>query len=199
MALLFGREDRGLPNEALDRCHAVAVIPAAPDYSSLNLAQAFLILAYELYLEAGGGDAPLPRGGAASPFTGRPEAAVTETGETRRIGGWNCRKYLLDLSVPVGNAAPPMVTKSELWTTAEIEVDARLYSGLANLFVSRRPGAREALAELERIKGFPVLRVDRSELMGSVRETSLELLEVTKGTPPAGTYEIPPGYRRAGL
>lgn len=62
VALLFGREDRGLTNEALDRCHAVAVIPADPDYSSLNLAQAMLILAYEIYLASGGSAHPLPRG-----------------------------------------------------------------------------------------------------------------------------------------
>jgi len=67
VALLFGREDRGLSNEALDRCHAVAVIPADPDYSSLNLAQAFLILGYELFMAAGGGGAPLPRGRRAGP------------------------------------------------------------------------------------------------------------------------------------
>jgi tRNA/rRNA methyltransferase len=62
VALLFGREDRGLTNEALDRCHALAVIPADPDYSSLNLAQAFLILAYELFLASDGSTPPLPRG-----------------------------------------------------------------------------------------------------------------------------------------
>jgi len=67
VALLFGREDRGLSNEALDRCHAVAVIPADPDYSSLNLAQAFLILGYELFMAAGGGGTPLPRGRRAGP------------------------------------------------------------------------------------------------------------------------------------
>lgn len=67
VALLFGREDRGLSNEALDRCHAVAVIPANPDYSSLNLAQAFLILAYELHLGAQSAALPLPRGRRAGP------------------------------------------------------------------------------------------------------------------------------------
>lgn len=67
VALLFGREDRGLGNEALDRCHAVAVIPTAPDYSSLNLAQAFLILGYELLVAAGGGASALPRGRRAGP------------------------------------------------------------------------------------------------------------------------------------
>lgn len=61
VALVFGREDRGLSNEALDLCHRVAVIPTDADYSSLNLAQAFLVMAYELHLAAEGGDA-LPEG-----------------------------------------------------------------------------------------------------------------------------------------
>jgi TrmH family RNA methyltransferase len=62
VALVFGREDRGLTNEALDRCHAVTIIPTAPDYPSLNLAQACLLLAYEVYLAVGGGEETLPRG-----------------------------------------------------------------------------------------------------------------------------------------
>jgi TrmH family RNA methyltransferase len=62
VALLFGREDRGLGNEALDICHAAAVIPTDPDHSSLNLAQAVLLLSYEIFLAAEGGADPLPRG-----------------------------------------------------------------------------------------------------------------------------------------
>jgi TrmH family RNA methyltransferase len=62
VALLFGREDRGLSNDALDLCHAVAIAPTAPGYTSLNLAQAVLLLAYEVALAAGTGREPLPRG-----------------------------------------------------------------------------------------------------------------------------------------
>jgi len=62
VAVLFGREDRGLSNRALDLCHEVAIVPTDPDYSSLNLAQACLLICYELYLAAGGGEAPLPEG-----------------------------------------------------------------------------------------------------------------------------------------
>ena len=51
VALLFGREDRGLDNEALDRAHVVVTIPTT-GYSSLNLAQAALIAMYELRLAA---------------------------------------------------------------------------------------------------------------------------------------------------
>ncbi len=50
VALVFGQERTGLTNDELDLCHAVVAIPADPDYSSLNLAAAVQILAYELLL-----------------------------------------------------------------------------------------------------------------------------------------------------
>jgi TrmH family RNA methyltransferase len=53
VALLFGREDRGLSNAALDRCDRVVTIPTNPAHSSLNLAQAFCVVAYELFVSAG--------------------------------------------------------------------------------------------------------------------------------------------------
>jgi TrmH family RNA methyltransferase len=51
VALVFGREDSGLPNEILDRVHAAVTIPTT-DHASLNLAQAALIGLYELHLAA---------------------------------------------------------------------------------------------------------------------------------------------------
>ncbi len=61
VAVLFGREDRGLSNQALDLCNRVAIVPTLPEYKSLNLAQAVLILAYEMFLAAHDA-AELPRG-----------------------------------------------------------------------------------------------------------------------------------------
>ena len=55
IALVFGNERTGLSNEDVERCSALAHIPANPAYSSLNLAQAVQVLAYELrtaYLDA---------------------------------------------------------------------------------------------------------------------------------------------------
>jgi len=50
VAILFGPEDRGLTNRDLDPCHALIRIPTHPDLSSLNLAQAVLLVCYELFL-----------------------------------------------------------------------------------------------------------------------------------------------------
>ncbi len=55
VALLYGREDHGLSNEALDMCHRTCIIPTS-EHSSLNLAQAVLVMAYELWMQAEGAD-----------------------------------------------------------------------------------------------------------------------------------------------
>jgi tRNA (cytidine32/uridine32-2'-O)-methyltransferase len=48
IALVFGRENSGLSNEELQKCHFHVFIPANPDYSSLNLAMAVQTLCYEI-------------------------------------------------------------------------------------------------------------------------------------------------------
>jgi TrmH family RNA methyltransferase len=53
-AIVLGREDRGLSNTMLDACHAVTTIPTNPAYPSLNLAQATLLVLYQLFQRSGG-------------------------------------------------------------------------------------------------------------------------------------------------
>jgi len=60
LALVFGSERFGMSNEDVYRCHACISIPTAPDYGSLNLAQAVQLLAYE-WRQALGGFAVQPR------------------------------------------------------------------------------------------------------------------------------------------
>ena len=65
VAILFGPEDRGLTNKELAPCQALISLPTYPDLASVNLAQAVMILCYELHLAAlaqqtGGTSAPGP-------------------------------------------------------------------------------------------------------------------------------------------
>lgn len=55
-ALVFGSERYGLSNDVVEKCNALINIPANPQYSSLNLAQAVQILAYEARLAELGED-----------------------------------------------------------------------------------------------------------------------------------------------
>ena len=52
IAVIFGREDRGLTNEELGLCNLHVHIPSSDEYPSLNLSQAIQIMAYEIRLTA---------------------------------------------------------------------------------------------------------------------------------------------------
>jgi len=50
IALVFGRENSGLTNQELELCNKLVHIPANPEYSSLNIAAAVQVLAYEIHV-----------------------------------------------------------------------------------------------------------------------------------------------------
>jgi tRNA (cytidine32/uridine32-2'-O)-methyltransferase len=72
VALLFGNERSGLDNDEIKHCHAGITIPADPTYSSLNLAQAVQVVAWELRM------AWLERQADAAPVRGDARADAAE-------------------------------------------------------------------------------------------------------------------------
>ena len=56
IAVLFGREDRGLTNDELRRCNLHVSVPANPEYGVLNVASAVQLISYELRLALLGDD-----------------------------------------------------------------------------------------------------------------------------------------------
>ncbi|MEE8481981.1 MAG: RNA methyltransferase, partial [Acidiferrobacterales bacterium] len=69
VAIVFGRERMGLTNDEVDKCQALVTIPSNADYSSLNVASAVQILAYETHLAAldAAGLVPAGNGGRDAP------------------------------------------------------------------------------------------------------------------------------------
>jgi tRNA/rRNA methyltransferase len=61
VALVFGNETAGLTTEQVNKCSAAAAIPANPEYSSLNLAAAVQVFAYELRMAAAAPQAAVAR------------------------------------------------------------------------------------------------------------------------------------------
>lgn len=123
-------------------------------------------------------------------FMGNISVKVTETGETRRIGSWDCRKYLIDMKLPGGE------TQSEAWATEDIKTDARLYFSAANAMMAGQPGFAEIVKEMQKVKGVIVLQTSKTKMMGSEVVSTMELLEGGEKTPPAGAYEVPSGYKK---
>lgn len=88
VAIVFGNETAGLSNQETDLCQRLAMIPANADYSSLNLAAAVQVAAYELRLAGLDIGAPPPINEAGLPATheeveglmGHLEAAAVTSG-----------------------------------------------------------------------------------------------------------------------
>lgn len=60
VAVVFGSERYGLTNEELARCNVLVTIPTSAEYSSLNLAMAVQVIAYEVWLVTRPGAPPPP-------------------------------------------------------------------------------------------------------------------------------------------
>jgi TrmH family RNA methyltransferase len=73
LALVFGPESSGLTRRELALCHYTVHVPTSPDHPSLNLAQAVLLLAYELRLAA--------LAGAAGPSSSGTRTVMATAGE----------------------------------------------------------------------------------------------------------------------
>lgn len=105
VSLVFGSEDRGLSNEELLSCQRLVTIPTAGEASSLNLAQAVLILLYECGRALRGTSARSCAAAAEAPETA-PEAAgggrrITAAEEERLLEAF--KAMLLTLDVLHGN------------------------------------------------------------------------------------------------
>jgi hypothetical protein len=120
---------------------------------------------------------------------------VTETGETRTINGWLCRKYLQTVE---GGMAP---SESEVWASTDVKIDAKAFQKVSEAMMATQPGLANAMADIRKetakIKGIAVLTVTTSTVMNQKMKSSVELLEVNNNaTAPAGTYQVPAGYRK---
>jgi hypothetical protein len=119
-----------------------------------------------------------------------PKVTVTDTGETQKIKNWKCRKYIMTTEM-MGQTST-----SDVWSTEDIKVDYELYTTLNYSMMPKTPGLGEMIKEMKKIKGLIVLSTGTTSMMGTDVKTTQELLEVSEKSAPAGTYEVPEGYKK---
>lgn len=118
------------------------------------------------------------------------EAKVTETGEEKKIKGWNCRKYIMKMKIMM------MASTSEIWATEDIKINYDLFRTLGFSIMAKQPGFEKVYEEMKKIKGISVLTTSTSSVMGAEVKSAQELVEVKEAKAPSGFYEIPNGYKK---
>jgi hypothetical protein len=83
-----------------------------------------------------------------------------------------------------------------LWASQEIKVDPEFYAKFSNFAFVKFAGFKEALQEYKKIKGVPVLITSSADVMGASVKTTQTLQEAKEATAPAGSFEIPKGFKK---
>ncbi len=119
---------------------------------------------------------------------------VQETNETKKIGKWNCRKYIQTLGMALGTI------NAEIWATADIKVDKELYTKYFAGMMAQIPGVSQNLGtilqEMQKINGVHVLTKQTTKMMGQNINSSIELIEFKEGKAPADVFILPKGYKK---
>ena len=130
VALVFGNERFGLPNEIVEACNVLVNIPANPDYSSLNLAQAAQVLAYECRMAAVDGQ----RAASAIGFQGEAASAAAVEGMYTHLEQALVEVGFLD----AGNPRKLMPRLKRMFARAGLEAEeVNILRGIARQVLAR--------------------------------------------------------------
>jgi hypothetical protein len=123
---------------------------------------------------------------------GNMSAKVTDTGETKKIGDWNCRKYLIEMDMGMGIGK----SEAEAWATEDLKVNPVMAFTMANAMVAGQPGFDKIVKEMQKVKGVIVYQTASVKVMGAAVTSTTEVLECTEKAAPAGNYDVPAGYKK---
>ncbi|MBN2179216.1 MAG: hypothetical protein JW743_07275 [Deltaproteobacteria bacterium] len=119
---------------------------------------------------------------------------VEETKERKKIGKWNCRKYIQTIEMAMGT------TNSEIWATEEIKVDGELYAKHSTGMMAQMPGMSQnidaIMQEIKKIKGVHVYSEQTTVMMGQTMKSSVELIEFKEVKAPSNIFDLPAGYKK---
>jgi len=115
---------------------------------------------------------------------------ISQTEETKKVGtgGWNARRYKLDIANPGG-----VHLDTTIWASKEIPSYAA-FNRLSVSLMALQPGSADLSRKLGQLDGFPVLQESNVEVGTSHFKTREELVSVATQDAPAGTFEPPAGY-----
>ncbi len=121
-------------------------------------------------------------------------AEVTATDETRKIGDYNCRKYLVEMKMIMG-----MNLKQEIWASEDTPVNYQSLMTAMSSMMASMTGFSETMQEMDKIKGLPILTNGTLTMMGSEMKMTGKVISVKEGPAPDGTYDIPAGFTKVDL
>lgn len=117
-----------------------------------------------------------------------------DTGEFMKIRGWNCKKYLVEITTSMMGMNMPI--SLIIWTSKDLGVDLSAYLKLQGEILSTNPFTKDIAIDFKRIEGFPVVIEFAMAMPGMESKYREEVVSVDGKKAPAGTYDLPQGYTK---
>jgi hypothetical protein len=118
-------------------------------------------------------------------------ATVTDTGETQKIGNWNCTKYKIEINISMMMS---MTIEMDWWVSKEVVADLiKLYQKHYGEVLVANPMMGDLVEEIKKVKGFPI----KTEFSMMGMSMTDEVVSIEKEKAPAGIYDVPEGYTKA--
>ena len=122
---------------------------------------------------------------------------VTKTSEKKKIGSWDCTKYIQTMELGMG------AINSEIWATPDIKIDDDIYARYSANMIAQMPGASQEmtgiLEEIRKIDGVQVYMKQTTNMMGQSFSSTMELIEFKEGKAPEKVFFIPSDYKKVDL
>lgn len=121
------------------------------------------------------------------------KVSVVDTGEKKQIGSWNCKQYKV-------SKTGLMDVEQEIWATEEVDLDVTPFTEMMSLsgpdgLLGNSTAGEAQRAEMEKIKGYPILTKTSMEMMGSKMEMENQVTVIRKEPMPAGLFDIPADFK----
>ncbi len=121
------------------------------------------------------------------------KAVVTPTEETKKIGDYNCKKWIYNIEIAM------TTTTTVAWVSDEVPVNINQFMRLSQSMKAFLPGFDEAAKELEKMSGFIVSSSTEANFMGVDIKSTSTLLAVEEVKTTADLFTVPEGYTVAEL
>lgn len=126
------------------------------------------------------------------------EAKVTPTGQTKKIGNWNCDGYNVEMKMNMMGMSMPMT--QTIWASKDVPFDWKSFVDkiwpevMSATFKTLTPA--NFMNEMKKIVGYPIYIDTHVEVMGAKTHSTSEVVEITTKPAPAGAYAPPAGYTK---
>jgi hypothetical protein len=117
---------------------------------------------------------------------------VAPTGKNKTFGQWACEEYDVAMNMMM------MPMKIKVFATTDVPFDLKNYREKVqmNMLKSQMRLDDASVQEMGKVKGFWIYSETTGEMMGAKIRSTMEVVEISKKSAPAGVYSVPAGYAK---